>query len=174
MSRSPDWDPYEVLGLEYGASDEAVQTAFRTMTAIYHPDRYSDSPQDAQAWVGWSGPTRHPPSAISPRFAASQASSNGKPYRIGIAEREPHAGHRGFAMFQRYPSGLTGTLIAPLPTVRLLRLRRAPEATAELPSRRSATPLAQQDATRSTARTHAYHCPRSVTVRVVTDTRRPL
>ena len=31
-------DPYEVLGLERGASEEEVKKAYRKLSRIYHPD----------------------------------------------------------------------------------------------------------------------------------------
>ena len=41
-------DPYEVLGVERGASLDRVKTAYRNLAKKYHPDNYADSPlQDA-------------------------------------------------------------------------------------------------------------------------------
>lgn len=37
-------DPYEVLGLQHGASEQQVKTAYRNLAKKYHPDNYSGSP----------------------------------------------------------------------------------------------------------------------------------
>jgi hypothetical protein len=38
-----NFNPYEILGLEKGASRAAVRTAFLTASKTYHPDRYSSA-----------------------------------------------------------------------------------------------------------------------------------
>lgn len=40
MSKSP----YEVLGVRYGASQEEIKRAYRTLVKKYHPDNYSNHP----------------------------------------------------------------------------------------------------------------------------------
>ncbi len=42
-------DPYEVLGLSRGASDEEVKKAYRTLSRKYHPDANVNNPNKAQA-----------------------------------------------------------------------------------------------------------------------------
>lgn len=37
-------DPYEVLELERGASQEEIKKAYRRLVNKYHPDKYSDNP----------------------------------------------------------------------------------------------------------------------------------
>lgn len=66
-------DPYSILGLEWGASQRAIRTAFRRLAVRYHPDR---NPGDQGARFklisaayqrlkesGWSLPRPVPPSA---------------------------------------------------------------------------------------------------------------
>lgn len=42
-------DPYEVLGLRRGASDEEIKKAYRTLSRKYHPDANVNNPNAAQA-----------------------------------------------------------------------------------------------------------------------------
>jgi DnaJ domain/Protein of unknown function (DUF1232) len=35
----PQWDPYRVLGVEIGASQETIRKAFRQLAGKYHPDK---------------------------------------------------------------------------------------------------------------------------------------
>ena len=42
-------DPYNVLGLERGASDEEVKKAYRTLSRKYHPDANINNPNREQA-----------------------------------------------------------------------------------------------------------------------------
>lgn len=42
-------DPYEVLGLKRGASDEEIKKAYRTLSRRYHPDANVNNPNAAQA-----------------------------------------------------------------------------------------------------------------------------
>ena len=37
-------DPYSILGVSVGASDEEVKNAYRNLARKYHPDNYADNP----------------------------------------------------------------------------------------------------------------------------------
>ncbi len=37
-------NPYEILGLKPGASQDEIKTAYRTLIKKYHPDKYADNP----------------------------------------------------------------------------------------------------------------------------------
>ena len=42
-------DPYSVLGLERGASDDEIKKAYRTLSRKYHPDANINNPNKDQA-----------------------------------------------------------------------------------------------------------------------------
>ena len=42
-------DPYEVLGLKRGASDEEIKRAYRALSRKYHPDANVNNPDAAGA-----------------------------------------------------------------------------------------------------------------------------
>lgn len=42
-------DPYQVLGITRGASDEEIKKAYRTLSRKYHPDANINNPNKAQA-----------------------------------------------------------------------------------------------------------------------------
>jgi molecular chaperone DnaJ len=42
-------NPYEVLGIQQGASEEEIKRAYREMVKKYHPDQYQDNPLSALA-----------------------------------------------------------------------------------------------------------------------------
>jgi curved DNA-binding protein CbpA len=37
-------DPWKVLGVRQGASQEEIKSAYRRLVKQYHPDRYADNP----------------------------------------------------------------------------------------------------------------------------------
>jgi hypothetical protein len=56
LSRANDtgaFDPYAVLGVEKGASQEAMRVAYYALARAYHPDRFSglDLPREMQAYA---------------------------------------------------------------------------------------------------------------------------
>lgn len=40
--------PYEILGITPDVSTDEVRQAFRTLTQIYHPDRYTEASKSVQ------------------------------------------------------------------------------------------------------------------------------
>lgn len=44
----PQWDPYDVLGLQPGASRDEITAAYREMMKRYHPDRVGDLGEELQ------------------------------------------------------------------------------------------------------------------------------
>ena len=43
------FDPYQVLGISRGASDEEIKKAYRNLSRKYHPDANVNNPNKAQA-----------------------------------------------------------------------------------------------------------------------------
>ncbi len=44
-----DKDPYRILGVERGATEEQIKTAYRDLARRYHPDNYTDPAKAAKA-----------------------------------------------------------------------------------------------------------------------------
>lgn len=42
-------DPYKVLGIERGATEEEIKKAYRSLSRRYHPDANINNPNKAQA-----------------------------------------------------------------------------------------------------------------------------
>lgn len=47
-ARDTKRDPYQVLGVERGASPEAIKKAYREMAGTYHPDKFAHLGEDFQ------------------------------------------------------------------------------------------------------------------------------
>lgn len=43
-----EWDPYEILGVERGASDADINKAFRKLSLKWHPDRNLNNKEEAE------------------------------------------------------------------------------------------------------------------------------
>ena len=43
------FDPYQILGISRGASDEEIKKAYRNLSRKYHPDANINNPNRAQA-----------------------------------------------------------------------------------------------------------------------------
>ena len=43
------FDPYQVLGISRGASDDEIKKAYRSLSRKYHPDANMNKPNKAQA-----------------------------------------------------------------------------------------------------------------------------
>ena len=51
-------NPYKVLGVNEGASQEEIRSAYLKLVKKYHPDKYSDSDMQTKSWWRSTKPMR--------------------------------------------------------------------------------------------------------------------
>lgn len=93
-------DPYKVLGLSPGASDDEIKKAYRNLAKKYHPDA---NPGDKSAEQKMKEVNAAYDMLINHRYdpsGASQSSSN--PYGGGYANGDPFGGFGGFGGFDPF------------------------------------------------------------------------
>lgn len=91
-------NPYEVLGLKLGASDDEVKKAYRRLSRIYHPDANINNPNKAAAEEKFKE-VQQAYDAIMNRTASSQSFDNSSNYNGAYGSFGGFGGFNGFGDF---------------------------------------------------------------------------
>ena len=96
-------NPYEVLGLKPGATEEEIKAAYRELVKKYHPDRYQDNPlsdlaeekmrEINEAYETLMGGVKGPKNKRDSRYGpGSSRGYNGGPYYSSGSEASSYTG----------------------------------------------------------------------------------
>lgn len=80
-------DPYEVLGVPHGASEEEIKKAYKELVRKYHPDKYADNPladlaQEKMKEINEAYDTLMKGGATSTTSRTSNTSGSGQLYEV--------------------------------------------------------------------------------------------
>ena len=96
-------DPYEVLGVPRGASEEQIKTAYRNLAKKYHPDNYANSPLQEVATEKMKEVNEAYDAIVSGNSGSQQ--SSGYNYGYGYNGSNNRANQGGYS--ENYYSGHT-------------------------------------------------------------------
>ena len=92
-------DPYEVLGLPHGASEEEVKKAYRNLSRKYHPDANINNPNAAQAEEKFK--------EVQAAYKSIMDGNTGSSYGGGMSQDESHlAAAQNFIMNRMFTEAL--------------------------------------------------------------------
>lgn len=93
-------DPYDVLGLQRGASDDEIKKAYRTLSRQYHPDANVNNPNKAQAEERFK--------EVQQAYDAIQHEKEGGGYGPGSSRGGAYSSYGDFSGFGGAWSGFGG------------------------------------------------------------------